>query len=82
MAKEFTPLFHNDMGVAEIEIGARHFGCMGATPPMDHPHVWLEMGDAETVQCPYCSTRFRYNPELAEDECRPHEALFNAPARP
>ena len=34
--------------------------CIGALPPFDHPHIFIDMGaDTETV-CPYCSTRYVY----------------------
>ena len=35
MAGTATPKFHNDMGLAVIEIGAREFQCIGAKPPFD-----------------------------------------------
>ncbi len=44
MAAGATPHFHNTMGVPKIEIGAREFMCIGAKPPFDHPHVFLDMG--------------------------------------
>ena len=46
MAEHVVPHFHNDPGVPVIEIGAHEFMCVGATPPFDHPHVFLDMGDA------------------------------------
>lgn len=76
MSKDFTPVFKNDQGVAEIETGARHFGCVGQTPPFDHPHIYLEIPASGAVKCPYCATIYRFNPELAEDECRPDDARF------
>ena len=45
MADHVVPHFHNDPGVPVIEIGAKEFMCVGATPPFDHPHVFLDMGD-------------------------------------
>ncbi len=80
MGKETVPLFHNEMGVEEIVIGTRHFGCIGALPPMDHPHIYLEMPADGVVACPYCSTRFRYDPSLKEDESRPAEARWQPDA--
>ena len=35
MADHIVPHFHNDPGVAVIEIGAREFMCVGARPPFD-----------------------------------------------
>ena len=45
MADHVVPHFHNDPGVPVIEIGAHEFMCVGAKPPFDHPHVFLDMGD-------------------------------------
>ena len=33
MTEPVVPHFHNDIGVAEIEIGATEFMCIGAMPP-------------------------------------------------
>ena len=61
MAGHRIPHFQNTAGHAAIEIGAKEFMCVGAHPPYDHPHVFLDMGhDAEKV-CPYCSTLYKYS---------------------
>ena len=61
----------NDAGHAAIEIGVKEFMCVGANPPFDHPHEFLDMGaDSEKV-CPYCSTLYKYNPALHGDETVP-----------
>ena len=44
MAERVVPHFHNEPGVPVIEIGAKEFMCVGATPPFDHPHIFLDMG--------------------------------------
>ena len=64
MAEHVVPHFHNDPGVPMIEIGAKEFQCVGATPPYDHPHVFLDMGEANEIICPYCSTLYRFDPKL------------------
>lgn len=74
MAHAGTPKFQNDMGVPVIEIGTREFECIGAKPPFDHPHVFLDMGDESEMVCPYCSTLYRHAPELAPAASRPPEA--------
>lgn len=76
MAGVATPKFHNDMGVPVIEIGTKEFNCIGATPPFDHPHIYIDMGDDNQVVCGYCSTLYRFNPDLKPDEARPPEAVF------
>ena len=74
MAGSTTAKFHNDMGVEIIEIGAREFECIGAKPPFDHPHVYLEMGNSNEVICPYCSTLYRHNDTLDDNGAIPEAA--------
>lgn len=70
MADHGIPHFHNNPGVAKVMVRAKKFKCIGALPPFDHPHIFIDMGgDSETV-CSYCSTRFVYEPDLAHD-CEP-----------
>jgi uncharacterized Zn-finger protein len=75
MAESIVPHFHNAPGVPVIEIGAKEFQCVGATPPFDHPHVFLDMGDATAIICPYCSTLYRHDVSLHSHAARPPEAL-------
>jgi uncharacterized Zn-finger protein len=70
------PKFQNDLAVAEIRIGAREFNCIGVSPPHDHPHVYLNMGNQDTILCPYCSTRFRFDPRLKPSEAIPPESVY------
>ena len=58
------PNFKNDLGLPEIQIGVKEFKCIGVTTPHDHPHIYLDMGEANSIMCPYCATRFCYNAEL------------------
>jgi uncharacterized Zn-finger protein len=76
MTDRIVPHFHNDPGVAVIEIGAREFMCVGATPPHDHPHVFLDLGSDGEIICPYCSTLYRFDPTLAPDAARPSECAL------
>ena len=66
-----VPLFINEMGMSTIEIGVSAFDCMGVLPPHDHPHVYLNMGEAVEILCPYCSTQYRLNPALRWNETIP-----------
>ncbi|MYZ50013.1 zinc-finger domain-containing protein [Propylenella binzhouense] len=79
MADKIVPHFHNTPGVPSVAIGAREFMCVGALPPFDHPHVFLDMGDEDEAICPYCSTLYRHDPSLHEDEARPPECLYTLP---
>jgi len=47
------PKFRNDRGVPEICIGVREFECIGVSPPQDHPHIYIDMAEADTILCPY-----------------------------
>src|SRR3954465_6765326 len=80
MAEHIVPHFHNDAGVPVIEIGAKEFMCIGATPPFDHPHVFCDMGDDNEFICSYCSTLYRYNPKLHADQSIPPECAWMPPA--
>jgi uncharacterized Zn-finger protein len=75
MADHVVPHFHNDAGVTVIEIGSQEFMCVGANPPFDHPHVFLDLGNDNEIICPYCSTLFRYAADLAPGEARPPECV-------
>jgi len=77
MGSSSTPKFHNDMGVETIEIGAREFECIGAKPPFDHPHIYLDMGTGNEVVCPYCSTLYRYNETLDAGAANPELATVS-----
>src|SRR5580765_2707793 len=80
MAEHVVPHFHNEPGVPVIEIGAKEFMCIGATPPFDHPHVFCDMGDDNEFICSYCSTLYRFNPKLHADEARPAECAWKVEA--
>lgn len=66
-----TPHFMNDVGAQAVHVGAQEFMCIGATPPFDHPHVFLNMGGGDEVICSYCATLYRYRPALAPGETDP-----------
>lgn len=80
MAHAVVPHFTNDAGVDSITIGAKEFQCVGAKPPFDHPHVYLDMGSDNEILCPYCSTLYKYDPSLKPDEAIPAEAAFKPAA--
>jgi uncharacterized Zn-finger protein len=80
MAESIVPHFHNNDGVDSITIGAREFMCIGALPPFDHPHVFIDMGDEDEAVCPYCSTVYRYDPALKPTESRPESCQYRPAA--
>ena len=51
--------------------GAKEFMCVGAKPPFDHPHVFLDMGADNEIICPYCSTLYRLDAALDPHAARP-----------
>lgn len=76
MAHGSTPKFHNDMGLDKIKVGAKEFQCVGAQPPFDHPHIFLDMGDETETVCPYCSTLYVFDGALAHGASDPAGASF------
>ncbi|MDR3475802.1 MAG: zinc-finger domain-containing protein [Devosia sp.] len=78
MAESGVPHFHNSEGLGQIEIGSKEFQCVGALPPFDHPHVFLDMGKEDDIVCPYCSTHYVFNPRLAAGAAEPSSAIYHA----
>ena len=76
VAAESYPKFHNEVGVPIVLIGCREFKCIGDKPQQDHPHVYLNMGDANEIVCPYCSTLFRFNQSLGAYEADPADCAY------
>ena len=78
MADHAIPHFHNEPGVGTIRVGVKEFMCMGAKPPFDHPHIFIDMGDDTEAVCSYCSTRYVYEAALNgrsnPPECEFHDA--------
>ncbi|KRE00138.1 hypothetical protein ASE63_08570 [Bosea sp. Root381] len=81
MADHGIPHFHNDAGVAVIHVSAHEFMCIGAKPPFDHPHVYLDMGSDHEIVCPYCSTLFKYDASLKAGTCSPPECAHQEAAK-
>ena len=77
MAGHGTPHFQNDAGHDVIQIGAHAFMCVGANPPYDHPHVYLDMGDEGEKVCPYCSTLYKLNTALSAHETIPAGCAYH-----
>ncbi len=53
-----------------ITVTSRRLACDGVGGALGHPRVWLEMGAAGVVECPYCDRRFVLSAghETAESE--------------
>jgi uncharacterized Zn-finger protein len=71
MEMDSYPKFHNEVGAPIVRIGCREFKCIGDKPPQDHPRVYLNMGNANEIVCPYCATLFRFDPSFGAREAEP-----------
>lgn len=80
MAAGVVPHLANDEGVDKIFVGAKELNCMGARPPFDHPHVFLDMGQDSQVLCPYCSTLYVHDARLHADEADPKSTIVSTEA--
>ena len=41
-----------------VQVRSRRLACDGVGGALGHPRVYLEMGEANFVECPYCDRRF------------------------
>ena len=58
-------------------VRSKRIACDGVGGALGHPRVYLEMGEADFVECGYCDRRF----ELAPDaDGHGHETEFADPA--
>jgi uncharacterized Zn-finger protein len=73
MADHGIPHFHNQPGVPTVRVGTKEFMCMGALPPFDHPHIFIDVGDESEAICSYCSTLYRFDPALGTRQSDPAE---------
>ena len=78
MTDQLVPHLANDQGAEKIYVGVRELQCMGARPPHDHPHVYLDMGSDSQILCPYCSTLYVFTDRLAAEETEPAGCLVTA----
>jgi len=65
------PHYHNEPGLPVVTIPAREFMCIGAPPPLDHPHIYLDMGSDTEIVCPYFSTLYRRSTGADAGEASP-----------
>jgi uncharacterized Zn-finger protein len=75
-----VPRYANDIGALRIGVGVGALNCIGATPPADHPHVYLSLAGAPGLLCPYCATFFYRDAALGGDETVPAGCFYDAGA--
>ena len=53
-----------------VVVRSRRVACDGVGGALGHPRVWLEMGEANFVECSYCDRRFQLasGVEVSESE--------------
>jgi uncharacterized Zn-finger protein len=51
-----------------ITVRTRRVACDGVGGALGHPRVFMEMGEEDSVECPYCDRRFVLSHEVAENE--------------
>jgi len=78
MATSTVPHLANDVGAEKVLVGVKELNCMGARPPFDHPHVYLDMGGDTQILCPYCSTLYVHDARIAADASEPEGCVVNA----
>lgn len=59
--------------VETVTVDEATIACDGGGGALGHPRVWLEMGEKETVECPYCDRIFQLScvPQKADQETPP-----------
>lgn len=50
-----------------IIVTSKRLSCDGGTGSLGHPRVFLEMGSATQVECPYCDRLFVLKPGSEDD---------------
>ena len=48
-----------------IYVGTKRIACDGGEGALGHPRVFLEMGEADRVECGYCDRLYVYRPDRA-----------------
>lgn len=53
----------NDADIVEtVEVEDTRAVCDGGVGPLGHPRVYLNMGDKDHIDCPYCGRHFKLKP--------------------
>ena len=52
------PASPNPLDPEVVAVRSRRVACDGVGGALGHPRVYLEMGESDQVECPYCDRRF------------------------
>ena len=63
-------------GCRSCALAAASSSAFGDKPPQDHPHIYLKIGDASEIICPYRSTLSRFDPSLGEHQADPADRAY------
>jgi uncharacterized Zn-finger protein len=55
---ETLPVTPDPSAPEEVVVRSKRVACDGVGGVLGHPRVWLEMGEANFVECLYCDRRF------------------------
>ena len=42
-----------------LEVTSKTVACDGDNGPLGHPRVYLNMGEKDAIDCPYCGRRYK-----------------------
>ena len=58
MTADLVPVAPDPARPEIVTVRSRRVACDGVGGALGHPRVWLEMGEANFVECLYCDRRF------------------------
>ena len=58
MTTDIVPVDPDPATPEIVKVRSRRVACDGVGGALGHPRVWLEMGEADFVECLYCDRRF------------------------
>ncbi len=68
MARKVQPQPTTPDAPEVVKVRSRRIACDGDGGPLGHPRVYMEMGEANFVECPYCDRRFVLAPHSTDED--------------
>ena len=62
-----------------VQVRSGRVSCDGVGGALGHPRVWLEMGEAAFVECPYCDRRFVLAANAGAEDERLAPGVYEGP---